>query len=253
MGEKTGSQTERESNMINEKYTDGKDKPPGLYAWQLRNDVHDENPFYEIGNLHFSLLAMLPRYLADLAVERETAAREHRQHLAELDARHASIRASLTDASKKQDRATQSSEIMLMRQERILAHLCQIESDFGVNVVGNLNYDRIAMPLQARVESICAKLPLDRLEQQAQHITHSGDKIELAAYKIDTIADAIAAAKDTKRELYLLMAGAFTGSAMLVFLVFILSSSAHVIVNSASPAANSVPAPAVSSAEPATQ
>ncbi len=239
--------------MITEKYTDGQPKPSGLYAWQMKNDVHEENPFYEIGNLHFSLLAMLPRHLADLAVERETATREHQQHQAELYAMYASIQASLTEASQKQDRDAQTSETMLMRQERLLAHLRQIEADFGVNVVGNLNYDRIAKPLQDRIEKICQKVPLDRLEQQAQHITYSGDKIELAAYKIDTIADAIAAAKDTKRELYLLMAGAFTGAAALVYVIFILSSSAHVIVNSASPKTNFISAPAVSSAESTTQ
>jgi hypothetical protein len=207
--------------MISDNYTNGQPKPPGLCEWQIKHSVQDEDPMFGIASSHFALLAKLPGYIDDMVKEREEAAKQHHQQLAEERALHAAFECERRHFDE-----------MLMRQERILSHLRQIESDFGVNVVDKLDYDRLAMPLQDRIEQICKRLPLDRLEQQAEHITHSGDKIELAAYKIDTIADAIASTKDTKRELYLLMTGGFLGAALLVYLVFILSTSAHVIVSS---------------------
>jgi len=226
--------------MINERYPDGTPKPPRLYEWQVKHQVHDEDPFYEMGACHFSLLAELPRHVAEMAKEREAAAMEHQQQMAELNAKLQSFRSLHQETIAKLDSYTQRWTDMMERQDRILSHVRQIESDFGVKVIDQLDYDKLARPLAKRVEDISSKIPLDKLQRQVEDLSHSGDRIEIACHRIDHVAESVQDCQDPKRQILLIAAGAISGVAVLLTVVYALASLPHSIAPGATQGTNAI-------------
>lgn len=242
--------------MITEKHQDGTPKPPGLYVWQLKHNVDDENPIFEVIAQFFALLAILPELVAQMAQEREAAAQQHEKHMAELDAQHAAFLATFEAAVASLSDTCQKAEDLVERGERLLYHLREIETkqaDVSKHVADNIDYELIAKGLNGRVAEICEKLPLDRVDQQVQHLANAGDRIELAGNRMERSAEAMADYKNSKRDLLVPLVCAVWGTAILVLGLYLLACLPRVLPHATQAQATNAITSSVTEPPPATQ
>ncbi len=206
--------------MINEKYTDGKEKPQGLCEWQQKYNVHDEDPFFGLASQLFVLLSKLPGYITEMAQEREKATREHYRHMVELKKAHDGF-----------EDAERNLKDLLRRTEPLLFHLSAIETklpDIAKQVVGDIDYLKIIQPLNEAIVNICAHLPLDRVDCQVEHLANSVNKMELCATRMDDASHSIEKYKTSKNVFVLGLTGGICGTIILLILQLFCSKSPYV-------------------------
>jgi len=231
--------------MINVMNSDGSAKPVGLYHWQVKHGVHDDDPMYEIGSLHFSLLAQLPNHIASMTKEREELAKQHEK---QMDDTH--------DIADSFTGARQNLEDIVCRAERLLYHLRAIEQQLGditTTIAGKIDYAAIAKPLDRRIQEICANLPLDHVNRQVELLVHAGTRIELAAGKMERAAIAIEEYKDSKVHFYTAVMGVVAAITILALTLYMIVGLPHLLPQpKTTQATNAVVVPSITT-ETATQ
>ena len=218
--------------MINEKYTDGKDKPAGLYEWQQKYNVQDEDPLFGFGAIIYSLLARLYGFVADMSAERKAMAEQHEKQIDALKKAHDSIERTVCKLGD-----------FITRSERLMFHLSVIEQHLpglAHDVAGKLDYDKISKLLNERITEICEEIPLDQVAKQIITLDNAGNRIELAANKMTSAAQTMESYKDSKLFYATTVAGGLFATISLVLALGTLASLPHYFSETPAQATNAI-------------
>lgn len=218
--------------MISEKYADNREKPLGLYDWQHKYNVQDEDPFFEIGARHFSLLEKLPGYLEAMSKERQEASSEYRQHMSDLEAKHQAFAGLVAVATTTIQETLTKMDDMVTREEKLLYHLRELEAqltEIGTNILGQIDYAQVARPLHERFELIFSKFPMDRIDARVTKLSNAVTELENASLKIETVVEALEARKDSKHDFVIALAGGTIGTTLLIFFLYLLACLPQVL------------------------
>jgi hypothetical protein len=177
-----------------------------LYEWQVKHSVNDEDPYYGIASQNFSMMAVMPNHILAMAKEREALAKQHKEQMAELNAKHVAFVASTDAAKRSLDNAAKHFDVLIVRGERLIFHLSDIEAklqDISKEIVGNIDFAMIAKTLNDRFENICKRLPMDHLDRFVEHLSKAVVQAELSACKCTESARSIEVFKASKKVLVL--------------------------------------------------
>jgi hypothetical protein len=215
--------------MINTKYQDGKEKPEALYTWQLKYNVHDEDPLYPIAAAIFSLLGEMPSWINEMQCERHVLYSLQRRYQLLIDVRLQNLETAYKTWDAKQAATQAKITESLERLDRILVVMRKIDENYHTQILADIEYDKIATPLQKRLEEITKTIPIERIAIQVEKLKSSGNEIQMAASQIRESAQVICETRTPKRELLIAAAGGILGTALLVALLLLLSTGANKI------------------------